>query len=217
MAQILVASYWGPREESIEQCGERVARFFRLIAADERLRGWSLEPRGKVLTVPTDAKGGTDYLRTIQEVVGPRGRPDMGYGVPAFKKEVGSIGGTIGCWAPRLKNDFVLTTAERYQLTMPILDMILRAQVEAFDPDAAIVNGGNMLKEAYRVAGAARQTGGFIPLTDLDAWCKYKRGEGFSIHKDRPNLELLKVRSPAEPLPDAHQEPPDGEHRDWPL
>jgi hypothetical protein len=148
MATVIVGAYWGPREESREACAQRWAVFFEVLRRhDPELGRWYKRMNSRdepILEMPTDALNLAPLLRENRDAA-PSSKiiPELGFGLGAWRgpdvSASASFTSTLGSLHPRIVNACVISCDDT-TATPEILQAMLRAEVEAFDPDDAIVN-----------------------------------------------------------------------------
>jgi hypothetical protein len=177
MNKIIIGTYWGPREESREESGIRLARFFELLSAVEpSLAKWQLlGPNESILG--TDKKHTSLALRDLYSVENedPPVDPSLGRRFRGWTPKGSSFATLSGCLGSTQQNNVLIITREG-EFTDEHLRSVLNVMVEVFDPDDAMLNGGDMLASAYARLNKAQLVGQYPPLSQEPAWCNYKRG-----------------------------------------
>ncbi len=148
-------AYWGPRQESPEDCARRTAAFLLLLAeCDPFLAQWykpvrSLKDARKYPLMPPDVPTLTELFR--KGVNREKGGPvfeDLGFGF--WFGNGGSRGDSAdlrlkcGCYAEGFSNSCVMPLPRKGPnmdriLTAPMLTNIVRAMVRTWEPDWAWV------------------------------------------------------------------------------
>jgi hypothetical protein len=186
MALIFVGAYWGPREETREACVQRLAVFFEILHKhDPALACWyerMMSPDQPLVRIPTDEAGLAPLLHVNQDEGGQL-FPHLGMSFTAWRGPNSEAGASFTCslggYSRWVSNTFVIDCNDR-TASPQMLRALLRATVEAFDPDDAIVNGGEMLEAANRAIREARAKGRTMMITDPPALMRYQRGRGYS-------------------------------------
>ncbi|WP_043321950.1 immunity 52 family protein [Corallococcus coralloides] len=148
-------AYWGPRRESPEECAQRAAAFFNLLAAcDPLLANWNKipKPRGKgrkTPLMPPDLPTLTEaFRRGVNREPGGPAFEQLGLTVSAYNdgppKEIVFVNMTCGSYAQtNSANVCVLSipskgeSAER-MLTASMLTDVARSMALAWEPDWAV-------------------------------------------------------------------------------
>lgn len=187
MATCIVGAYWGVRKETREACAERLLRFLRVLRhKDPALGRWFRKMRKKtdpVLPMPDNAAALADLLTVnLDDSTPRRAIVELGFGLSAWRgfdaAAPASFLGTCGSYSTLVGNSFVLTCDDE-TTSRDLLQIYLKAMVEAFEPDDAIAHDGASLEAAHKVINAAEWERR-PKITDPPAIYRYKKGRGFS-------------------------------------
>lgn len=154
-------AYWGPRQESAEECARRAVPFLEMLAAcDPFLAHWNKipKPRGrgrKTPLMPPDLATLTEaYRRGVNREPGGPPIEDLGLTVSAYNDGKGQDSASLrmrcGTYAKGMSNACVLSlpsegeNAERV-IAASILREVVRCMALAWEPDWAVA-----MSEAYR-------------------------------------------------------------------
>jgi hypothetical protein len=176
MAKVIVGAYWGPREETREACAQRLAVFFEILHQhDPALACWyerMMSPDEPLVRIPTDAAGLAPLLHVNQDEGGQL-FPHLGMSFTAWRGPDSKAGASFTCslggYSRWVSNTFVINCNDR-TASLQMLRALLRATVEAFDPDDAIVNSGETLNAAYRAIDEAEAKGLTMMITAPPAY-----------------------------------------------
>jgi len=154
-------AYWGPRQESAEECARRAVTFLKMLAAcDPLLAHWNKipKPRGrgrKTPLMPPELSTLTEaYRRGVNREPGGPPIESLGLTVSAYNDGTGqdfvSLSMNCGSYANGLSNACVLSlpsegeNAERI-IAAPVLSEVVRGMALAWEPDWAVA-----MSHAYR-------------------------------------------------------------------
>ncbi|MCP3161869.1 immunity 52 family protein [Myxococcus qinghaiensis] len=154
-------AYWGPRQESAEECARRAVAFLEMLAAcDPFLSHWNKipKPRGrgrKTPLMPPELSTLTEaYRRGVNREPGGPPVESLGLTVSAYNDGTGQDRATLsmncGSYANGMSNACVLSlpsegeNAERVIATS-VLSEVVRAMALAWEPDWAVA-----MSHAYR-------------------------------------------------------------------
>jgi hypothetical protein len=199
MAKVIVGAYWGPREETREACAQRLAVFFETLRQhDPALAVWyelMMSPDEPLVRIPTDAASLAPLLQVNPSY------SDLGMSLGAWNGPDAEAGASFTCnlgsYYRSASNTFVINCNDR-TAGPQMLRALLRATVEAFDPDDAIVNGGVMIEAAYRAIDEAEAKGMKMRITDPPALMRYQRRRGYSENTPK-HFDADPPIQPAEP------------------
>jgi hypothetical protein len=182
MNKIIIGAYWGPREESREDSGIRLAYFFDVLRAlDPPLANWEL-------LGPSDAILGTttaDTTRALQDLhsienENPPVDPSFGREIRGWMSKKSRFASLSG-WLGSTKQNNVLVGTREGEFTDEQLKHLFQTVVQVFDPDTAMLTGGPMLAGAYKRLSEARSQQKYPPLSLEPGWCNYIRGKPLSL------------------------------------
>ncbi|NOK12930.1 hypothetical protein HNS30_28185 [Corallococcus exercitus] len=170
-------AYWGPRQETPEECARRTADFLNLLPPyDPLLATWykparSLRDARKHSLMPPDVPTLTElFQRGVNREKGGPVFEDLGFSFWFGNGEVGgdSVSLRIKCgdYSGANPNCCVMplpakgTSVER-MLTVPVLSGVLRSMALAFDPDWAVA-GSNEYRKSMSADPSAGAFVGWI-------------------------------------------------------
>jgi hypothetical protein len=155
-------AYWGPRQESAEECARRAVDFLNLLAScDPLLAGWNKipKPRGrgrKTPLMPPDLTTLTKaFRRGVNREPGGPAIEDLGLRVAAYNDGTGqdyaSLRMQCGSYARGMSNVCLLDLPSRGPsadrlVTAPLLTTVVRGMVSCWEPDWALAGS-----TAYRM------------------------------------------------------------------
>jgi hypothetical protein len=182
MKEVLIGAYWGPRQESRGDGAIRLSYFFEAIkASDLSLPAWEMVIDNDVTT---DTSADNLVLAfTDSRTEDAPDRPldlSMGHYFRGWTAKGVRDARINGCIGSTRHNNFLITTREG-EFTDEQLKHLFQVTVQVFDPDAAMITGGEMLAGAYKRLNAARSEKKYPPLSHEPAWCNYKRGTPLSL------------------------------------
>jgi hypothetical protein len=180
-----LAAYWGPREESLDSCADRLQRLLRgLSRADIRVRRWRPIARGRARAAqPAPDLTDTRVLRELLEE-GRNRRDDNGEVIPELgftcclrsgRRIEDSLGLSFQCSStvPRVPNAVVIGfPPELGRFASPtVIGEIISAVVEASDPEWA---------EVLTIRSRESPPGEYVPPERID-WIIYLSRRKFSL------------------------------------
>jgi hypothetical protein len=182
MNKIIIGAYWGPRKESREDSGIRLSHFFNEQSMiDPALAIWELlGPNDAILgTTQTDATRALPDLHSIENE-NPPIDPRLGRRFRGWKPRGSSFATLTGRLGSTMENNVLIGTREG-EFTDEQLKHLFQVTVQVFDPDAAMITGGEMLVATYKRLNEAAALDKFPPISHEPAWCNYKRGTPLSL------------------------------------
>jgi hypothetical protein len=181
MNKIILGMYWGPREESRLSSATRLSTFFKSIrVADPALSTWEMVV-DKHVTVNTSADSLVFAFTDSRTEDTPDAPVDLSQGYFFRGWTAKGVGDArlSGCMGSTRQNNILITTREG-EFTDEELMRLFTVMVAVFDPDDAILSGGDLLESAYKRLNESRSLGQYSSLSAEPAWCNYKRGTSLS-------------------------------------
>ncbi len=147
-------AYWGPRQESPEECARRMAAFLTLLApCDPFLARWykpakSRKDLHKHPLTPPDLPTLTEvFQRGVNREDGGPPMEQLGYGFECFNggasRDYTFLSIFCGAYSEAVANSCVLSplkpaSAADRVLTAPVLEKVMHGMVHAWEPDWAV-------------------------------------------------------------------------------
>jgi hypothetical protein len=179
--KLFVGAYWGPRQETREQCAVRVSIFLSRIAIKRpEFSAWHRLSRTKRKALESRIGFSPDDIRKHLET--SKHFLDLGFSIALWngRDDAGmSFRAQCGSYAERMKNAVVLYLPEHYDdpsmYDRDLLRSLLVDIVAAFDPDDAVVTSSEFAQQQ-----------GDEWFKRSKGWFEYHRGEDIRENPDFP-------------------------------
>ena len=166
---MFVGAYWPQRKESREQVAARIARFLSEVGSTtEWLSKWYVKARSAASArtpLATDTTSVANELKANRRDIGGDVMSELGFNIGVWNGDSASLAATIGAYSSSIQNSVVLSIEdEQPPLRREDWRDLLRAAINAFNPEHAVVTSNERLKH----------TGATNPWEA--GWLMYQRG-----------------------------------------